>query len=73
MMRRSGNGRTGADAPTPNAPARTAKTCSSYASPRLGHVKATWDASQAMLRESGLDNDDAYALSMVSQELLENA
>ncbi|HSN93263.1 MAG TPA: hypothetical protein VLS93_18680 [Anaeromyxobacteraceae bacterium] len=36
-------------------------------------MKATWDASQAMLRESGLANDDAYALSMVSQELLENA
>jgi hypothetical protein len=36
-------------------------------------VKATWDASLAMLRESGLDDDQAYALSMVSQELLENA
>ena len=42
-------------------------------SPDWDTVKATWDASQAMLRESGLDNDDAYALSMVSQELLENA
>lgn len=36
-------------------------------------IKATWDACLAMLRESGLDNDQAYALSMVSQELLENA
>jgi hypothetical protein len=41
--------------------------------PEWDAVKATWDASQAMLRESGLDNDAAYALSMVSQELLENA
>jgi hypothetical protein len=41
--------------------------------PEWDSVKATWDASQAMLRESGLDGDESYALAMVAQELLENA
>jgi hypothetical protein len=41
--------------------------------PEWDAVKSTWDASHAMLRESGLDTDASYALAMVAQELLENA
>ncbi len=41
--------------------------------PEWDAVKSTWDASHAMLRESGLDSDASYALAMVAQELLENA
>ena len=36
-------------------------------------VKAVWDPCRAMLRGAGLGEDEAYALAMVSQELLENA
>ena len=36
-------------------------------------IKAVWDRCRAMLREAGLGEDEAYALAMVSQELLENA
>jgi hypothetical protein len=36
-------------------------------------VKAVWDRCRAMLRGAGLGDDEAYALAMVSQELLENA
>jgi hypothetical protein len=36
-------------------------------------VKAVWDPCREMLRRAGLHEDEAYALSMVAQELLENA
>jgi hypothetical protein len=36
-------------------------------------VKAVWEPCRAMLRDAGLAEDEAYALAMVSQELLENA
>ncbi|MFN7132145.1 MAG: hypothetical protein ACK4N5_08685 [Myxococcales bacterium] len=36
-------------------------------------IKACWDRCMAHLRAAGLDEDTAYALSMASQELLENA
>ncbi len=36
-------------------------------------VRAVWNACHGMLARSGLCEDEAYALSMVAQELLENA
>jgi hypothetical protein len=36
-------------------------------------VRAVWNACHGMLARSGLGEDEAYALSMVAQELLENA
>ena len=36
-------------------------------------VKAVWDPCRAALRGAGLGEDESYALSMVAQELLENA
>jgi hypothetical protein len=36
-------------------------------------VRAVWEACQGMLERSGLEADEAYALAMVAQELLENA
>jgi hypothetical protein len=36
-------------------------------------VKAVWDPCRELLRRAGLHEDEAYALSMVAQELLENA
>lgn len=36
-------------------------------------VRAVWNACHGMLARSGLADDEAYALSMVAQELLENA
>jgi hypothetical protein len=36
-------------------------------------VKAIWDDCHRFLMDHGLDNDQAYALSMTAQELLENA
>ncbi|HZN95920.1 MAG TPA: ATP-binding protein [Myxococcales bacterium] len=36
-------------------------------------VKASWDDCHRFLSEHGLDGDQAYALSMTAQELLENA
>ncbi len=36
-------------------------------------VRAVWNACHAMLSRSGLGEDEAYSLSMVAQELLENA
>ena len=36
-------------------------------------VKSTWDDCHRFLSEHGLDNEQAYALCMTAQELLENA
>lgn len=36
-------------------------------------VKAAWEPCHAMLKQCGLSADEAYALAMVCQELLENA
>jgi hypothetical protein len=36
-------------------------------------VRAVWSSCHAMLASAGLGEDEAYALSMVAQELLENA
>lgn len=36
-------------------------------------VRAVWESCQGMLERSGLGPDEAYALAMVAQELLENA
>jgi hypothetical protein len=41
--------------------------------PEWDAVKATWEPCREMLRRAGLGDDEAYALSMVAQELLENA
>jgi hypothetical protein len=41
--------------------------------PEWDAVKAAWEPCHAMLKESGLTSDEAYALAMVCQELLENA
>lgn len=41
--------------------------------PDWAAVKAVWDPCRAMLEEAGLGGDEAYAISMVAQELLENA
>ncbi|HYG66673.1 MAG TPA: hypothetical protein VD838_03405 [Anaeromyxobacteraceae bacterium] len=41
--------------------------------PEWDAVKAAWEPCHAMLKESGLGADEAYALAMVCQELLENA
>jgi hypothetical protein len=41
--------------------------------PEWDAVRAAWDACHGMLSGSGLGEDEAYALSMVAQELLENA
>lgn len=41
--------------------------------PEWDAVKAAWDPCRDMLRGTGLGDDEAYALSMVAQELLENA
>lgn len=41
--------------------------------PEWDAVKAAWDPCREMLRGAGMADDEAYALSMVAQELLENA
>jgi len=41
--------------------------------PEWGAVRAVWAPSRAVLERTGLGPDEAYALAMVSQELLENA
>jgi hypothetical protein len=41
--------------------------------PDWNAVRAAWDPCRGMLERSGLDGDEAYALAMVAQELLENA
>lgn len=41
--------------------------------PEWDAVKAAWDPCREMLRGAGLGDDEAYALAMVAQELLENA
>lgn len=41
--------------------------------PEWDAVKAAWEPCHAMLKDSGLTADEAYALAMVCQELLENA
>jgi Histidine kinase-like ATPase domain len=41
--------------------------------PEWDAVKAAWDPCRDMLRAAGLGDDEAYALAMVAQELLENA
>ncbi len=41
--------------------------------PEWDAVKAAWAPCRAMLAGSGLDEDEAYQLAMVTQELLENA
>jgi len=41
--------------------------------PEWDAVKAAWDPCREMLRAAGLGDDEAYALAMVAQELLENA
>jgi histidine kinase-like protein len=41
--------------------------------PEWDAVKAAWDPCRVMLHDAGLGDDEAYALSMVAQELLENA
>jgi hypothetical protein len=42
-------------------------------SPEWGTIKDTWDTCLAHLAAQGLDEDTAYSLGMVAQELLENA
>ncbi|WP_248360705.1 ATP-binding protein [Anaeromyxobacter oryzae] len=41
--------------------------------PDWAAVKAVWEPCRSMLEEAGLGPDEAYAISMVAQELLENA
>jgi hypothetical protein len=41
--------------------------------PEWDAVKAAWEPCRAMLAAAGLDEDEAYQLAMVGQELLENA
>jgi len=41
--------------------------------PDWNAVRAAWDPCRGMMERSGLDEDEAYALAMVAQELLENA
>lgn len=41
--------------------------------PEWGAVQALWDPCRGMLSRAGLADDEAYALAMVAQELLENA
>ncbi len=41
--------------------------------PAWESVKSVWDSCHALLVANGLPQDEAYALSMVTQELLENA
>ncbi len=41
--------------------------------PEWSAVKAAWDPCRHTLEEAGLHPDEAYALAMVAQELLENA
>jgi hypothetical protein len=41
--------------------------------PEWDAAKGVWDPCHRMLRENGLSEDEAYQLSMVAQELLENA
>lgn len=41
--------------------------------PEWDAVKASWDPCRRMLEGAGLGGDEAYALAMVAQELLENA
>jgi hypothetical protein len=41
--------------------------------PEWTAVKAVWDPCRTMLEGAGLGPDEAYALAMVAQELLENA
>ena len=41
--------------------------------PEWDAVKAVWDPCRDALQRTGLAEDEAYALSMVAQELLENA
>jgi hypothetical protein len=41
--------------------------------PEWGAVKAVWEPCRTMMERTGLDTDEAYALAMVAQELLENA
>jgi hypothetical protein len=41
--------------------------------PEWGAVKAVWDPCRGSLERAGLAPDEAYALAMVAQELLENA
>ncbi|HEX9400673.1 MAG TPA: hypothetical protein VF912_11235 [Anaeromyxobacter sp.] len=41
--------------------------------PEWDAVKAAWAPCRAMLAGTGLDEDEAYQLAMVAQELLENA
>ena len=36
-------------------------------------VRTVWESCQSMLERSGLEEDEAYSLAMVAQELLENA
>ena len=40
--------------------------------PEWDAVKAAWAPCRAMLAGTGLDEDEAYQLAMVAQELLEN-
>jgi hypothetical protein len=41
--------------------------------PEWDAIKAAWDPCRAMLSRVGFDDDTSYQLSMVAQELLENA
>lgn len=41
--------------------------------PDWAAIKAAWDPCRDMLERTGLEGDEAYALAMVAQELLENA
>src|SRR5688500_7304605 len=41
--------------------------------PEWDAIKASWDRCQEFFKEAGLTSDEAYALSMAAQELLENA
>lgn len=41
--------------------------------PEWDAVKAAWEPSRAMFSRAGLSDDESYQMSMVAQELLENA
>lgn len=41
--------------------------------PDWSAVKTVWEPCRELLRQAGLGSDEAYALAMVAQELLENA
>jgi hypothetical protein len=56
-----------------NTPAARGAALDVRLAPEWDAVKAVWDSCRSMLLGNGLSSDEAYQLSMVAQELLENA